>query len=301
MSTTTAPAVIDVRTSGSPLRILGLSLREARPVVQMVFLMRFGAGLLLAQPHLRNLHAGAAAGAVSWFCVTAGAYLLNGIMDLPEDRGNGSRRPLASGLLRVRTAWLVTVLLDAAGLVLCWDDPGRLGYALVMLMAGAVYSVPPFAAKRRSLPAGAVVTVMGLATFGAGCHAAGGAWDLRLGLVALSLSLWMGLVGATAKDLGDLAGDRAAGRRTMAVVHGLSAARRFTAFCALAIGSASTFAAAEWDHPLTYGGSVVLCGAIAVALLCLRSAGWPERAPYRAFMITQYLATLVFGCATLAG
>src|SRR5690606_17643738 len=91
-----------------------------------------------------------------------------------------------------------------------------------------------------------VVVLGGLFTYLAGwatvSHAVGGTATLpsiEMCLFALALSLWMGVAGTT-KDLGDVVGDRATGRRTLPVLLGDARARLTTsaATVALAAGSA---------------------------------------------------------------
>ncbi|MER6141607.1 UbiA family prenyltransferase [Streptomyces sparsogenes] len=273
-------------------RAAWLCLREARPVVQVVFLVRFTVGALGSRPGDHLPLAQFAVGALASFCATAAAYLLNGVMDLPEDRANGSRRPLASGVLSVRAATWAIGVLTAAALLLSVGDPGLLLCVGGMLFFGWAYSAPPLSAKRRSWSSSLSVIGVGLCTYGAGAQAAGGAPRPGFWLVAGVMSAWMGLVGAFAKDLGDIPGDREGGRRTLAVVRGERAARTVTAVCAPAVALAFAVGAAVWDPPLLGAAAVLAGGAGWVSWLCRHPVAGRERAPYRAFMAGQYVTHL---------
>ncbi|MES4905720.1 MULTISPECIES: UbiA family prenyltransferase [unclassified Streptomyces] len=280
-------------------RVVWLCLREARPVVQVVFLARFAVGVLGARPgeHLSVVRV--AAGALAWFCAAASAYLFNGVMDLPEDRANGSRRPLASGALPARAAHWAIAVLAVAALLLSVFDLGLFLCVAGLLFLGWAYSAPPLGAKRRSWSTSLTVITMGFAAYGAGAQAAGG--DLRPGLwlFAAAMSAWMGLVGAFAKDLGDIPGDREGGRRTLAVVRGEKAARTVTAVCAPGVALAFAVGAVVYDPPLLAAAVVLLCGACWISWLCGHPATGRERAPYRAFMVCQYATHLAFAAVLL--
>lgn len=282
-------------------QVAWLCLREARPVVQVVFLVRFTVGALGAWPGEHLPAARVATGALAWFCATASAYLLNGVMDLPEDRANGSRRPLASGALSARAARWAIGLLAPAALFLSVFDLGLFLCVGGMLFLGWAYSAPPLSAKRRSWSSSLSVTVTGLCAYGAGAQAAGGEPRAGLWLFAAVMSAWMGLVGAFAKDLGDIPGDREGGRRTLAVVRGEKAARTVTAVCAPAVGLAFAVGALAYDPPLLAAALVLLCGACWISWLCRHPDPGRERAPYRAFMVCQYATHLAIAAVLLLG
>jgi 4-hydroxybenzoate polyprenyltransferase len=73
---------------------------EARPAVQIIFLLRFLAARSLSGHGGRHLLDGRALlAAVVWEGVILSIYLYNGVADVVEDRLNESTRPIASGLL----------------------------------------------------------------------------------------------------------------------------------------------------------------------------------------------------------
>lgn len=79
---------------------------EARPAVQGIFLLRFLAGASFAGSFSGGEVSNFAlwTGVALWICATLSVYILNGIMDVEEDRINGSSRPVASGKLSVTHA-----------------------------------------------------------------------------------------------------------------------------------------------------------------------------------------------------
>jgi 4-hydroxybenzoate polyprenyltransferase len=189
----------------------------------------------------------------------------------------------------------VGVALAVVALVLA----GLSGWRAVLLVAamlglGGGYSAGPRPLKASAAGASAVFVLGGLVTYLAGwCAGGGGAPGARVLLVAGVMSLWMGFAGMT-KDLPDVDGDRAAGRRTLPVVLGERHARRLTAALTMAVGVAALCATA-WLGVLRPFGVTLAAGAalVAAALLAPASpARGARRVPYRCFMVTQYGAHL---------
>jgi 4-hydroxybenzoate polyprenyltransferase len=205
--------------------------------------------------------------------------------------------------------------------------------ALLALAVGWLYSAPAWRLKRRSSGTSAAALVGLVLTYYAGAmiaaaqqDAGGGArpgagggygwrdwlpgWQLpevgaELLVFAGALSLWAALVGGTTKDLPDVAGDRAAGTRSWLIVWGERRFRVVIAVVALCVGAGSVAAAAELAPDLLAIAGGLLAGAVAVAVLLVGPASrwwWGRRAsrrsaepraPYRAFMVTQYAVHLV--------
>jgi 4-hydroxybenzoate polyprenyltransferase len=275
---------------------------EARPVVQVVFLLRFVAGGMVSAGG-SLLTARELVGALSWACATAAVYVLNGAADLVEDRRNGSRRPIASGRLSQQSAISAVVLLAAAALLLSELLPGRATLlTALMLVLGWAYSWAPTPLKNSMTGFLGVVVCAGALTYLAGCNAAGGAVDPDLLLFAAAMSCWIGLGGST-KDLGDVAGDLAAGRRTWPIILGDTRARVLMGALAGCLGLGFGIAAAVWLPGLLPSAVAVMLGATVLCAQLIRTAGGRgaerpvARRPYRAFMLTQYAAH----AAVLAG
>jgi 4-hydroxybenzoate polyprenyltransferase len=289
------------RTGGMPVsgRYLGLAWREARPAVQLIFQLRFLAGALLAgagrsPPQVGHM----ALGAAGWLCATWYVYLLNGVHDLTEDRCNGSSRPLAVGTLPVDAARSIArallVVALVSGTAASWQQGALIA---AMLGLGWLYSAAPHPQKATASGSMAVIVAAGVLTYLAGWHAGGGAApSAELAVLAVSMSLWMGLVGMT-KDLSDVPGDRAAGRRTLPILLGDRSARLLLAVQALGVGALGCGLA--WYHApqLLPAAAVLLCGTAALAISLSPGISSGERRrrrrPYRLFGITQYALHLV--------
>ncbi|WP_133903204.1 UbiA family prenyltransferase [Actinophytocola oryzae] len=276
--------------------VVRASWQEARPVVQVIFQLRFVAGVVLgggtATTHLVDQSVLLAA--ASWLAATWCVYLVNGIADVVEDRENGSTRPIARGALPVaaatRMCYVLAVVAVTCG-VLVSSRSALL--VLLVLLVGWSYSMGPWPLKNSMPGFLAGVVSLGLLTYLAGWSAVGGGWNTTLVVTSVAMSLWMGLVGAT-KDLSDVRGDRVAGRRTAPVVLGVRRAKALMAALAVSLGLAFLTTAVVVVPRLLPVGVVVCSGACAVAVLLLSAAGrggrCAERRPYRAFMTTQYAA-----------
>jgi 4-hydroxybenzoate polyprenyltransferase len=286
-----APGVLSART-------LRLAWIEARPAVQMVFLLRFLTALALAEPYVAVPAWSVVAGAASWSCAIAAIYLLNGVSDVSADRANGSTRPVASGRLDVTTALQVAGWLALASLVLGALAPWpAVLLATLVLGLGWAYSMPRKALKNSTAGFMTAVVGAGLLTYLAGWIVSGRPPNAELLVFALAMSAWMGLGGST-KDLSDVEGDRTAGRRTWPIVLGERWSRVSMAISALAVGCGFCVAAATVAPDLITPGAVVLAGsAVLIAMLVTplsHGTRSTRRRPYRVFMVTQYTAHLTF-------
>ncbi|MFS0692765.1 UbiA family prenyltransferase [Streptomyces nitrosporeus] len=280
---------------------------EARPLVQMVFLLRFAVGAVSAV-QLPGAPGRAVLGLAAWWCAVACAYLLNGVTDVREDRANGSQRPIARGDLPVRTAAAVTALLAGAALALgALAGDGVLGWVAAFLLLGWAYSAGPVRAKDSSVRCALVVFGLGATSYAAGVSAAGAGWTLTGAVFGGVMAAWMSLVGALVKDLGDVGGDAVGGRRTVAVVHGAAAARALAVAGAVLVGATGVVAAALWAPVALVGTVPVAAGAVWVVVRVLRHARLEDagrqrrRDAYRAFMVTQYAANVLVLAVLAAG
>ncbi|MEV5717659.1 UbiA family prenyltransferase [Amycolatopsis mediterranei] len=290
------------------LRRMRLAWREARPVVQIIFLLRFAAGATLGA-------AGSGYGAVNrpalleaalgWFAATWAVYLLNGIADVVEDRANGQVRPIARGELSRRSASTIVGALSVAALVFAAAvSTTQLLLTAAMLGVGWAYSMGPWPLKANLGGFVAAVTALGMLTYLAGWSAAGGGRVTEpVFLFGLMMSLWMGLGGST-KDLADAKGDRLAGRKTLPVLLGEGPARAVMAVAAGSVGGVFAVLCAVRGSVVlpaavvVLAGSAVLSGTVLTSLS--RGARSAQRRPYRVFMVTQYCAHIaLFGCLGL--
>lgn len=278
---------------------------EARPAVQVAFLLRFATGTAFATQDELDLPR-ILAGAAAWLCASVFAYLFNGVMDVEEDRRNDSDRPIARGTLPLRRAAAVTLAAALLALLLSALCGGLIGWVLVFLALGWAYSAPPLAAKRASLPCAVVVFGLGWTSYAGGAAAVGDGLAVPAVVFATAMAAWMALVGAVVKDFSDAEGDAEAGRRTLAATRGLHVARRLAVAGALTVGVGAPAAAWTWAPSVLPGTLSLVLGAGWVTVLCLRGRHTEHRDrharrdAYRAFMITQYAANLVM-LVTLVG
>ena len=97
--------------------------------------------------------------------VASSNYVLNEILDAPQDRSHPDKRnrPVPSGQVRIPIAYLEWLLLAALGLGLAWiiNLPFFFCAAWLWVM-GIVYNVPPIRAKELPVLSSAVVSVLGL-------------------------------------------------------------------------------------------------------------------------------------------
>lgn len=272
-----------------------LAWREARPLVQCMFQLRFLAAASLAAfgahdtPDPKTFILGAAA----WLCITWHVYLLNGLYDQVEDQANASTRPLAGGRLSVAAARRSLGGLAVAALVL-GACAGHLIAALVAVMLGLgwCYSAGRRPGKASVAGSASVIAAGGAVTFLAGWLAGGGgAPDPAFVIVAIAMSLWMGLAGMT-KDLPDVAGDRLAGRRTLPVLLGPRGARALLMVLVLAMGTGTLTVALTTGTQLPFAGALSAGALLVAGALLLGDRVAPSR-PYHCFMVTQYAVHLI--------
>jgi 4-hydroxybenzoate polyprenyltransferase len=275
---------------------------EARPVVQIIFALRFIAGALLcttAPPYGE-----VALGGAGWVLATIAVYLYNGVADHAEDVANGSTRPIASGKLPPPVALLVAAAAAVLGCLLAAQVDLRFLLALCCFaVVGYVYSGPPFPLKRLYYTASVGGGFLGLLTYLGGALSTGRTPTAPVIVFAVLMSSWMGGVGGIAKDLSDVAGDRAAGRRTWPVVFGERRARRLLVAAAFAVALAFAVTAGVYATRLWGCAAAVCVGAAAISAACVRARHGANRArsraPYRAFMWTQYASHAVLACVIL--
>jgi 4-hydroxybenzoate polyprenyltransferase len=263
--------------------------------VQLIFLMRSTvASGIVFHPSFHSF-----AGIGGWALITISIYVFNGVTDLATDSANHSARPIASGLLTRTTALGWCAALSAIGLASCWYvSPGEFGLGVVMLVIGWAYSAGP--SLKTSATGFAIVIGLGAAlTYSAG-WVAGGRVTMHDLVLALSISVWVGVCCAS-KDFSDVDGDRLAGRHTWPVVLGpLRAAHLLSVLAVVASASALLVAVRIGADPLPALALVV--GSIMLARVASRSAAAPDRAarrlPYRTFVAAQYATN---GAMLIAG
>jgi 4-hydroxybenzoate polyprenyltransferase len=138
--TTSLPAETTTRGRGSKLAALLETLRPQQWVKNgFVF-----AALIFSQSLTRWDRCLQVTLAALVFCLISSAtYILNDILDAPEDRHHPTKkfRPIAAGRISPRAAGIVGVLLGVAGLAGAWKlNTGFLGIVVAYLALNALYS-----------------------------------------------------------------------------------------------------------------------------------------------------------------
>ncbi len=158
--------------------------------------------------------------------VATGMYILNDLVDADLDRASGKNRPISSGMVSKKQVWIfvlstngIAVLLSIATL-----NPASMLIIAPMLTIGILYSAPRVALMNRF-----VVKTLAIASFYVLCALLGitsiygtdlAAAEPIAPLYAMSLLGIMIFISSTLNDLGDVKGDRQAGRRTVPIVLG---------------------------------------------------------------------------------
>jgi 4-hydroxybenzoate polyprenyltransferase len=286
------------RDDGTPRlgwRVVPLVLAECRPVVLAMFALRFVAGVALgtasgwaALPTARWLDV--VVGVIAWGCVTGFVYLLNGISDIAGDRLNGSTRPLAGGRLssRVATGWCVAFAVAGVALS-ALVGLGLLSCTATMIALGWLYSGGRHAAKQRVWSASLVIAGGGFVTYIGGVYSAGAVPSAEAAAIATLMAAWMAVAGNT-KDLGDIAGDRAAGRRTLPVVLGTRPAAWVIAVACCAVGLAGLAVDSSLARAVA---ACLLLAALVMVGLAVRGRNLGSKRMYAVFMVSQLVTNLM--------
>jgi 4-hydroxybenzoate polyprenyltransferase len=153
---------------------------------------------------------------------------INQIYDLPIDRINKPNRPLPSGKMTIREAWIVSAVYLAMAWTLAWfvtpyGHPGDHSCFWIVLIATVMtymYSAPPFRTKRRGVLANMTVAIpRGILLKVAGWSTVKQIWGLEPWYIGTIFGLFL-LGATTTKDFSDMKGDAADGCRTLPIVYG---------------------------------------------------------------------------------
>jgi 4-hydroxybenzoate polyprenyltransferase len=161
--------------------------------------------------------------------LNAGNNALNQIYDLDIDRVNKPRRPLPSGRLTIRHAWVFTILTYLVALVLAWLVAPLGRHECFWLVAIAVvctllYSVPPFRTKRLGIWANVTIAIpRGVLLKVAGWSSVKTIVGVEPWYIGAIFGLFL-LGATTTKDFADMEGDRRGGCRTLPIQYGVTRA-----------------------------------------------------------------------------
>lgn len=213
--------------------------------------------------------------------VTAGTYIMNDLVDADLDRANGKKRPIPSGQVSRKQAWtfVATAFGTAMLLTALTLSPVSIVIVALMLTIGITYSLSPIALMKRF-----IVKTASIAMFYILCALLGmtSAYNFDLAMdspmlvtgVLLTLAL-MVFISSTLNDMGDVDGDKAAGRRTMPIVIGKENTVKLTMVLAASV-LAMTWAfygaalAAGQNSPLAAISTTVIASIVLLTLSRMR-------------------------------
>lgn len=165
-------------------------------------------------------------GAVMAMVLNAANNALNQIYDLEIDRVNKPGRPLTSGRLSLRDAWIFTCTAYVAALVLAWfvSPDGRhecFWIVVIATIATFVYSCPPLRTKQRGIWANVTIAIpRGVLLKVAGWSCVKTIWGVEPWFIGMIFGLFL-LGASTTKDFADMKGDQRGGCRTLPIVYGV--------------------------------------------------------------------------------
>jgi 4-hydroxybenzoate polyprenyltransferase len=158
--------------------------------------------------------------------LNAASNALNQIYDLEIDRINKPKRPLPSGRLSLREAWVFTLVTYAVALLLAWlvAPGGRRECFWIVLIATVItilYSVPPFRTKRLGIWANVTIAIpRGVLLKVAGWSAVKSIVGVEPWFIGAIFGLFL-LGASTTKDFADMEGDARGGCRTLPIIYGV--------------------------------------------------------------------------------
>jgi 4-hydroxybenzoate polyprenyltransferase len=161
--------------------------------------------------------------------LNAASNALNQIYDLEIDRINKPKRPLPSGRLSIRDAWIFTAIAYIVALVLAWlvAPGGRHECFWIVLVATVItflYSVPPFRTKRLGIWANVTIAIpRGVLLKVAGWSAVKTIYGVEPWFIGAIFGLFL-LGASTTKDFADMEGDARGGCRTLPIMYGVKRA-----------------------------------------------------------------------------
>lgn len=220
-----------------------------------------GGTIALGRPDLPSELAWAALSAIG---LGAAGNTANDLSDVEADRVNRPSRPLASGVLATWHALAIGGVLGGFGLFAAWwvGQP-LLVIALPAMLVMLVYSP---VLKQRGMAGNLAVAVVASLPLVYGASALG-LW--RAGLVPFALAALLHFAREVVKDLEDIPGDRAMGRRTIPIAWSADAGYRIAAMTLVLFIPATVAPWAAGWYGRRYGIAAVALDA-GVALLILR-------------------------------
>ncbi len=159
--------------------------------------------------------------------ITVGMFILNDLVDADLDKANSKNRPIPSGVVSKKQAWSFIILTNGAAVAMLMLTVTLASTIIVMpmILIGILYSMPKkIAFMNRFLLKNISIAVFYMLCIMLGISASYGI-NLAINnpvmpIHMMAVSGIMIFVGSIVNDLGDVKGDRAAGRRTIPIVLG---------------------------------------------------------------------------------
>jgi 4-hydroxybenzoate polyprenyltransferase len=158
--------------------------------------------------------------------LNAASNALNQIYDLEIDAVNKPKRPLPSGRLSLRDAWIFTIAAYIVALILAWFvEPGGRHECFWIVIAATLitilYSVPPFRTKRLGIWANLTIAIpRGVLLKVAGWSSVKTIAGIEPWYIGAIFGLFL-LGASTTKDFADMEGDARGGCRTLPIIYGV--------------------------------------------------------------------------------
>ena len=170
-------------------------------------------------------------GALMAAVLNAANNAVNQIYDLDIDRVNKPARPLPSGALDLREAWVFTIVTTALAWVLAWlavpaGAAHRECFWIVVITTGLcwIYSAPPIWTKRRGIWANITIAIpRGVLLKVAGWTSVKTIAGVEPWYIGAVFGLFL-LGASTTKDFADMEGDARGGCRTLPIIYGVTRA-----------------------------------------------------------------------------
>ncbi len=159
--------------------------------------------------------------------IAVGMYILNDLVDADVDKTNLKNRPIPSGIVSKKQAWTFIMLTNGAALGILISTLAMASIIIVipMILIGILYSTPKkialmnrFVIKNIAITLFFMLCTMLGISYGYGTELAIN--DSVIAVHAITMSGIMIFIGSTVNDLGDIKGDKVAGRRTIPIVLG---------------------------------------------------------------------------------
>jgi geranylgeranylglycerol-phosphate geranylgeranyltransferase len=205
-------------------------------------------GLIEPGLELKNVLASASNGILlpaGSFLIIIGMYVLNDLVDADLDRSNGKKRPIPTGEVSKRDAWIFIILTNVTGFLLAsiMFNLASMLIALMIVSIGLMYSAPKVALKDRFL-----LKTLSIALAMMLCTILGSTanWHVKYlydntnNIDNLIMSIYapimlgtMVFITSPFNDVADVIGDKVVGRRTIPVVIGKENTIKMAIFLAI--------------------------------------------------------------------